>query len=71
MSDDKSESNNTNNNNIVSFRPCIDIHLGKVKQIVGFVEICVVYIEENVAVLSLFPISKSSFSHRGTRKEYS
>ena len=35
QSDDKSESNDTNNNNIVSFRPCIDIHLGKVKQIVG------------------------------------
>ncbi|CAL6329367.1 unnamed protein product [Bathycoccus prasinos] len=35
QSDDKSESNDTNNNTIVSFRPCIDIHLGKVKQIVG------------------------------------
>ena len=40
-------------------------------EIKSIVEICVVYIEENVAVLSLFPISKSSFSHRGTRKEYS
>ncbi|CAL6320410.1 unnamed protein product [Bathycoccus prasinos] len=35
QSDDKSESNNTKSKNIVSFRPCIDIHLGKVKQIVG------------------------------------
>ena len=40
-------------------------------EIKSIVEICVVYIEENVAVLSLFPISKSSFSHRGTGKEYS
>ena len=41
-------------------------------EIKSIVEICVVYIEENVAVLSLFPISKSSFSHRGTTgKEYS
>ena len=35
QSDDKSESNNTESKNVVSFRPCIDIHLGKVKQIVG------------------------------------
>ena len=40
-------------------------------EIKSIVEICVVYIEENVAVLSLFPISKSSFSRRGTGKEYS
>jgi hypothetical protein len=41
-------------------------------EIKSIVEMCVVYVEENVAVLSLFPSTKSSFSHRGTTgKEYS
>ena len=41
-------------------------------EIKSIVEMCVVYVEENVAVLSLFSSTKSSFSHRGTTgKEYS